>query len=227
MTHKLVPVLFLAVVACSKRDSTPVAMPQPQPEQETMTSVTPTPEPTPAAEPAPETATEPVVPPTAPPPKMFAAQVELAPLKGQKMKQAVVVKFQQEEGKPATASAESALEGLKAGKYHLVIHEAAECGTDGKKAGKVWDATASAPITIEIKKDEPTTIEASDVAFKLDGDQSIANRTLVMHEDKAGKPGKAVACGVVTKIDVPDPSSTTTGMPAPMPTPPTGGGGGK
>ena len=223
MTHKLVPVLFLAVVACSKRDSTPVAMPQPQPEQEPMASAMPTPAPEPAAEPTPAPATDPVVPPTTPPAKMFAAQVELAPLKGQKLK-AVTIKFQQEEGKPASASAESALEGMKAGKYHLVIHEAAECGTDGKKAGKIWDATASAPITVEIKKDQPNTIEASDVAFNLDGDQSITNRTLVMHEDKAGKPGKAIACGVVTKIEVPDPSSTTTGMPAPMPNPPAGGG---
>src|SRR5688500_568499 len=133
MTHKLVPVLFLAANACSRRDNTPVAVPQPQPEQETMTAVTPTPEPAPEA--APETAAEPIVPPPTPPPQMCAAQVELAPVKGQKMA-AVVVKFQQEEGKPATASADTALEGMQAGTYHLVIHEAAECGTDGKKAGK-------------------------------------------------------------------------------------------
>jgi hypothetical protein len=94
------------------------------------------------------------------------------------------------------------------------------------KAGKVWALTASAPVKIEIAKDTENKLDASDVAFKLEGDMAITNRTLALHYDKQGKPGRVVACGVVTKIDIVDPSRTTTGMPAPMPQPgsPTGGG---
>ena len=35
------------------------------------------------------------------------------------------------------------------------------------------------------------------VALPIDGDASIVGHTLVLHDDKKGQPGKAVACGTV------------------------------
>jgi hypothetical protein len=38
----------------------------------------------------------------------------------------------------------------------------------------------------------------------LDGDASIVGHTLVLHDDKKGQPGKALACGPMTSADEPD-----------------------
>ena len=35
-------------------------------------------------------------------------------------------------------------------------------------------------------------------ALKVDGADTVAGKTLVLHDDKKGKPGKAVACGPIT-----------------------------
>jgi Cu/Zn superoxide dismutase len=161
----------------------------------------PTPEPTAATEPV-EPMPAPAPEALPPPPKQFMAQVELAPIKGLKMK-SVTIKLTQEEGKTATVS-EAEIEGLKPGKYQLVVHESAECGANGTKAGKVFEQTAAMPIAVEVTKDAPGKIESADVAVKLDGDQSIVGKTLVLHEDKAGKPGKVVACGAIAQIEMPN-----------------------
>jgi Cu/Zn superoxide dismutase len=145
--------------------------------------------------------------PTPPPPKLYAAQVELAPVRGAKLKAPVVVKFQQQEGKSALATADTTLDGLRAGTYYLVVHEATECGTNGTKAGKIWEPAAALPLTLAVTKDEPAKIDGTDVAFSLDGDQAITGRTLVLHEDNKGKPGRIVACGTVQKVEIPEQSA--------------------
>jgi len=35
----------------------------------------------------------------------------------------------------------------------------------------------------------------------LDGDGTIIGHTLVLHDDKAGKPGKALACGAIGVVN--------------------------
>jgi Cu/Zn superoxide dismutase len=190
MKHALLLVAVLFGCGGGSKNTTPPITPTPEPAPEVVATPTPPP---PAPEPAP--------PPPPPPPKQFAAQVELAPIKGQKMK-AVVVKFSQQEGKSAVAMSDSAIEGLKPGKYHLVVHEAGDCGPNGTKAGKVWETTAANAIVVEVTKASPTAkIESTDLAIALDGDQSIVGKTLVLHDDKAGKPGKIQACGAIAKLD--------------------------
>ena len=194
--NNLVLVLFVTACGSNTPPQTPPSSalppPPPEPPQELIAN------PRPAIAETPE--------PTPPPPKLYAAQVELAPVRGAKLKAPVVVKFQQQEGKSALATAESPLEGLRAGTYYLVVHEAAECGTNGTKAGKIWEPAAALPLTLAVTKDEPAKIDGSDVAFSLDGDQTIAGRTLVLHEDAKGKPGKIVACGAVQKVEIPEQS---------------------
>lgn len=185
------------------------------------------PEPTPVAEvPQPTPAPEPPAPPPPPPPKMFAAQAELAPVKGSKLKP-VIVKFHQEEGKATHAMSDATFEGLAPGTYHLVVHEAAECGPNATKAGKIWEATAATPLALEVTKDTPAQLDMNDVALKVEGETSIAGRTLVLHADKKGKAGKALACGAITKIDMPaDPSNTTGSTESKEPAPSGGAGAG-
>jgi hypothetical protein len=35
-------------------------------------------------------------------------------------------------------------------------------------------------------------------SLQLDGDGTIVGHTLVLHDDKKGKPGKVLACGPIT-----------------------------
>jgi Cu/Zn superoxide dismutase len=151
--------------------------------------------------------------PAPPPPKMFAAQVDLVPVKAQKQLKPIVVQFQQQEGKSAVATADPGIEGLRPGTYHFVVHEAAECGPNGTKAGKIWEPAAAMPITISVAKDAPAKLDGTDVGFSLEGDQSIVGKTLVLHDDAKGKPGKVIACGAVSKVEIPDQPSTSTQTP--------------
>jgi Cu/Zn superoxide dismutase len=190
MKIKLSAILFGAmfVVACGGKKADPV-QPEPMPAQPEPVAESPTPAPEPAPAPAPEPA-----PP--PPPKMWKAKVELAPVKGQKMK-AVALSFTQEEGKPTKVEVQGAIEGLKPGKYHLMIHEAAECGPNATKAGKIWATTEATPVTVTVAKGAPGAIDTPEVALSLDGEASIVGKTVVLHDDKKGKPGKAQACGAI------------------------------
>jgi hypothetical protein len=203
MKHSLVFVSLLA--ACGGRDTqqtTPTAMPMPEAEPP------PVEEPiAEAPEPAPPPVEEEELPPVAPPPRMMAAQAELRPVRGQKL-QPVVIRFQQAEGQTARVVAESSFEGLRPGKYHLLVHESAECGANAAKIGPVWERTASAPIALEATKDTPATIEEGDVAFELEGDAAITDRTLVLHADQRGKPGRVIACGEIRQVDVEQPETT-------------------
>src|SRR5262249_26515678 len=85
------------------------------------------------AEPAP--APEPAKPPAPPPPKVLHAKAALDPVKAAKLKGASIT-FTQEEGKPATVASSGWFDGIKAGKYHLVVHASKECGPNATKAGK-------------------------------------------------------------------------------------------
>ncbi|MGE5181482.1 MAG: superoxide dismutase family protein [Acidobacteriota bacterium] len=134
-----------------------------------------------------------------PAPKMFHAKASLTPVKGAKVKAATIT-FEEEEGKPATVTSSASLEGLKAGKYHLTVHDAKDCGPNATKAGKPFAPAASADVAVEAKKDG-AKVDASDVDVKLNGDDSIVGHVLVLSADKKGKPGKALACGPITASD--------------------------
>lgn len=156
--------------------------------KEAKAPVAPPPEPVAEAEPEP--------PPPPPEPKKFSAKAALTPVKGAKIA-AVTVNFAQTEGEPTKVTTE--IEGLKAGKYHFVIHENGECGANATKAGAVWPGGASAPLAITVIKGAIGELDAS-VELPIDGDASIVGHTLVLHEDKKGAPGKTVACGTIDKV---------------------------
>ncbi len=139
-------------------------------------------------------------PPKPPPPKMWHAKADLTPTKASKMKPASVT-LSQEEGKP-TAVAAASIDGLKPGKYHLMVHEAKDCGTNATKAGKVM--ASSADVGFEVKKGTPGSVDESGAQIALGGDDSVVGHALVLHDDAKGKPGKAVACGVITAVDEDD-----------------------
>lgn len=148
-------------------------------------------DPAPAAEPAP-----PPPAPVAPPPKVTKAKAELTPVKGQKFKPATVMLSQKEGDATSDVSAPGGFEGLKAGAYHLVVHSGAECGPNGTKAGAVFPG-ASAPIGFTAEA-SGGGIDVPTAAVQLEGDQSVTGKVLVLHADKAGKAGKALACGPIT-----------------------------
>jgi Cu/Zn superoxide dismutase len=154
-----------------------------------------------APRPAPEPEPEPE--PVPPPPQTWTATAALTPVKGSKMKPQTVT-FRQTEGESASATS-GELAGLKPGTYHLVIHEASACGPNATKAGPPWPGAAGAELRVQVTKAEPGALAADELALSLEGEESIVGRTLVLHEDKKGKPGKALACGeIAMAADAPD-----------------------
>jgi hypothetical protein len=181
----------LALVACGGSKPAPAAPAEP-----------------PAAPPAepvaskPEPPPEPPAPPP-PPPKVMKASADLTPIKGQKFK-AATVKFSQKDGESsAEVASTAAFDGLKPGKYHLVVHTSAECGANAAKVGKPFAATANAAMDFTAEKDA-ANIDLSGVVVMVEGDQTITGHTLVLHDDKGGKPGKALACGPIVTLDSAD-----------------------
>ena len=144
----------------------------------------------PAETPPAETPPAETQPPPPPPPKTFSATVAVAPTKGSKAK-ATTVTISQEEGKPASVS--GTVDGLKAGKYVWQIHEG-----DCKKVGKAFAATETATVAMEVTKEAPQGALSGEQAWMLDGEQTVVGKTLVLHEVKKDKPGKALACGVIS-----------------------------
>ena len=180
---------ILAVAACGGKKPEPTEpkepveeAPAPAPEAEKKM-----PEPAPAPEAAkPE-------PPPPPPPKSWHAQASLVPVKGAKIK-GTTVTFSQTEGAPVVVGAMGWFDGIKPGKYHLVVHEAADCGANAAKAGKPM---ASGDLAFAAAKGASTlTVDKAD-AVSLDGDGSIVGHALALHDDKKGKPGKILACGPI------------------------------
>lgn len=151
-----------------------------------------------AVKPAEPVKTKPVEPPPPPPPpKEFSAKAALTAVKGVKLTP-VTVSFSQKEGGPTSVKAE--IEGLKAGKYHFIIHEAGECGPNATKAGAPWAGGSSVALGFTVLKGAIGEVDES-VALPIDGDTSIVGHTLVLHDDKKGAPGKPVACGTIDKAD--------------------------
>ena len=180
MKNTLTLISLLALAACGGKKPAPEPPKQPEP----------APEPAPAPETKPEPAPEPAPPPP-PPPKSWQAQAELSPVKGAKIKAATVT-FMQTEGKPVTIASVGWFDGIKSGKYHLVVHEAAACGPNATKAGK-----PGADIEFVAAKGMDALDIGPSSAVQLDGDTTIVGHTLVLHDDKKGKPGKPLACGPI------------------------------
>ena len=144
--------------------------------------------PAPAPEPAPEPA-----PPPPPPPQVLHAQADMKPLKTTKIK-GTTVTFAQTEGQEVEVGSMGWFDGIKAGKYHLVVHMGADCGPNGGKAGKPIAAT---DMPMASAKGQ-TNVDIGKVAtIQLDGDGSIVGHALVLHADQKGKPGRALACGAI------------------------------
>lgn len=140
---------------------------------------------------------EPEKPPEPEPPKMLYAKAVLTPVKGAKIAGGVVSFSQQEGAEGAKVSTE--IEGLKPGSYHVVIHEAAECGPNATKAGPAWPGQAAAPLTFKVTAEEPN-LDASDIKLSLEGAAPVMGHVAVLHDDKKGKPGKAMACGPIEAV---------------------------
>lgn len=142
--------------------------------------------------------------PAPPPPQHFAARAELAPVKGFKMTPTAVMFFQTE-GEQTQVQAEAPFEGLKAGTYHLVVHEGDDCGKNAAGAGPAWEPAAEVTLQIVATKKAAGTLAESTVDLMLHSEDTLVGRTLVLHADKKGRPAKAVACGPITSVDDPEP----------------------
>jgi hypothetical protein len=176
MKHTYLLISVVALAACGGKKSEPA---QPKPE--------PAPAPTP---PAPEPAPEP--PPPPPPPKSWNAEAELTPIKGARIK-GTTVTFAQTEGRPTAVASKSWFDGIKSGPYHLVVHDGAACGPNGTKAGKPG---TDIPFVATAGMDRLDVGEME--SLQLDGDGTVVGHTLVLHDDKKGKPGRVLACGTIT-----------------------------
>jgi len=139
---------------------------------------------------------EPVV--EAPPPAQWQATATLVPVKGVKLS-GTAVTFTQTEGENTRVTV--ALDGLKPGAYHLVVHAAATCGKNATKAGAIWAETAGATVGFDASKGTTTDVDSDDLALPLEGAATVIGHALVLHADKQGKPGKAVACGAIGAVE--------------------------
>jgi hypothetical protein len=185
MKHTSILISILALAACGGKKAEPAQPKEPPPP----------PEPAPVAETKPEPAPEPPPPPPPPPPKSWHAQADLTPVRGTKIKGATIT-FTQEEGKPVTIGSKGWFDGIKSGKYHLVVHEAAACGPNATKAGK-----SGTDLEFVAAKGMDAVDVGESSAVTLDGDSAIVGHTLVLHDDKKGKPGKALACGPIAMTE--------------------------
>jgi hypothetical protein len=175
---------ILAVAACGGGNK-PAAQPKDPEPMANETESKPAPEPEPEAAPPP------------PPPKKWHAAAELTPVKGSRIKPATVT-FEQEEGGETSVSNTGWFDGLKAGKYHLVVHASADCGNNATKAGRVM-VGSDMPFT---NAKGATSLEVDKTAaLALDGDSTIIGHSLVLHDDKKGKIGKPLACGPIAVVN--------------------------
>jgi Cu/Zn superoxide dismutase len=174
--------IVVGLLACGGKPNKPKGPPPPDPllsdEDEPPGDIEPEPEPEP------------------PPPQRWTARAALAPVKGAKVK-ARVVTFTQVEGSGTAVTGDDAFDGLKAGTYHLVVHESPECGKNASKVGAMLAATSEVALKLFVEKGQPASLEEIDVELMLAGKDSIVGHSLVLHEDKKGKAGKALACGSI------------------------------
>jgi hypothetical protein len=118
----------------------------------------------------------------------------LTPSKSAKFKPATITFAQPEGGAVAVAS--SGFDGIKAGTYHLVVHDGADC----KKPGAALKAAATADMTFKAAKDS-SSVDVGGVAINLVGDAGVSGHVLVLTDDKKGKPGATLACGPIVALD--------------------------
>jgi len=171
---------ILAIAACGGGDKKSAAKPK------VIEDTEPTGAPVAAVKPAPA--------PEPPPPKSWRAQADLTPVKGVRIKGATVT-FAQEEGAATAIGSTGWFDGLKAGKYHLVVHEGTDCGANAIKAGKPM---AGAEISFAVAKGASSLEIAPAASIQLDGDTAVVGHALVLHHDARGKPGKPIACGQIS-----------------------------
>jgi Cu/Zn superoxide dismutase len=147
----------------------------------------------PAEEPPPEPAApaEPAV------PKSLSAKAAMTPLKGAKLEGGTVT-FTQDAG--ADTNVTSDFTGLKKGTYQLVIHDGSECGDNGAKAGAPWKGGEAVKLVFKVGGDNPGNLDETGVKLSLSGVAPIIGQTLMLHEDKKGAPGKALACGTIDAV---------------------------
>jgi hypothetical protein len=136
---------------------------------------------------------EPAAPEPPPVPKVLHAKAALAPMKGVKLTGATV-SFSQDDGGDTSVTSDD-FEGLKPGKYHLVIHDGESCD----KPGDPWKGGAAIELPLAITRDSHA-MEETKVKLDLGGVAPATGHTLVLHDDKKGKPGKALACGAIEAI---------------------------
>lgn len=189
MKHMTTLITILAIAACGGSKPPPPAEPkeaEPEPAPAAETKPAPEPEPAAESEPAP-----------APAPKSWNARAQLAPIKGTKIK-GTTVTFAQQEGQPVELGSMGWFDGIKPGKYHLVVHEGADCGASAAKAGK---PIATSDIAFSATKGVDSLSVQPSSAISLDGDAAIVGHTLVLHADAKGKPGRALACGPIAAAE--------------------------
>lgn len=131
-------------------------------------------------------------------PKPTYARAALKPVKGSKLEPTVVT-FTQRKGKDTKVEADT-FDGARPGTYWLVVHEGSSCGANATKAGPVW-ADMEEPLRVVIRRDLTGGLERSRSWLPLRGKDSAIGRVLVLHLDKRGKLGKALACGVIEEAD--------------------------
>lgn len=185
MKHSTILISILAIAACGGKQPPPAEPKEPEPEPAA---------PAPEAKPAPEP--EPVPAPAPPPPpatKTLYAQAQLTPVKGVKIK-GVTVTFTQEGDQPVAIGSNGWFDGIMPGKYHLVVHESANCGPNATKAGKPM-AAADVPFAATKGMDALSLPQVAQI--QLQGDGAVVGHTLVLHADAKGQPGKAMACGAI------------------------------
>jgi hypothetical protein len=105
------------------------------------------------------------------------------------------VTFTQEGDQAVAIGSNGWFDGIKPGKYHLVVHEGADCGPNATKAGKPMGA---ADVLFPADKGMDALSLPQVTQIKLQGDGAAIGHTLVLHADAKGKPGKAMACGAIT-----------------------------
>ncbi len=151
-------------------------------------------EPAAPAEPA-----EPADPPPAEPAaaaKVRGAKAALDPVKGAKQPPGVVTFTQDASGTSVTSD----FSGLARGRYHLIIHDGSACGPNATQAGAPWKGAEAVKLGFTVGGDEAGNVDETGVALSLDGVAPIIGQTLVLHDDKKGAPGKALACGTIDAV---------------------------
>lgn len=130
--------------------------------------------------------------------KTTGAKAALTPLKGAKQPPATVTFAQGDE--ESTTNITSDFQGLRPGTYHLVIHDGSECGDNGEKAGGPWKGAEGISLTFKVGRDQAGNLDENGVKLMLSGVAPIVGQTIMLHEDKKGQPGKAIACGTIDAV---------------------------